>query len=49
VAVFIAARLMPEKSSAGQKSAVYLAPVQPVGEEFKIVLQEVISVLDKGE
>jgi type II secretory pathway component GspD/PulD (secretin) len=49
VAVFITARLMSGKGKLGQESTGYLTPIQPVGEEFKIVLQKAISVLDKEE
>jgi len=49
VAVFITARLMSGKGKLGQESTGYLTPIQPVGEEFKIVLREAISVLDKED
>ncbi len=48
VAVFVTARLMPEARPRAVQAFPERAPIEPVGEEFKMALQETLSRLRKG-
>jgi type II secretory pathway component HofQ len=49
VAVFVTARLMPEAGPRAVQAFPERAPIEPVGEEFKMALQEILSRLRRGD
>lgn len=48
VAVFVTARLIPEAGPRAVQALAERPPIEPVGEEFKMALQETLSRLRKG-
>ena len=49
VAVFVTARLMPETGRLRREPVEDRAPIEPVGEEFRTALQEILSRLRRGD
>jgi len=49
MAVFVTARLMPEAGPRAVQALAERPPIEPVGEEFKVALQEILSRLRRGD
>ncbi|GAI19494.1 unnamed protein product, partial [marine sediment metagenome] len=49
VAVFVTARLIPETGQLRREPVQDRVPIEPVGEEFKTTLQEILARLNRGD